>query len=98
MKRVFVSLCVCWFAWCGATRSNVLPLAYGMTPDEVSAALGAPLTYRSGRHGSEIYLATGPAGIPGFYPSEYGIALQFRRGRLTGWKKDWRLNDGSLPF
>jgi hypothetical protein len=68
-----------------------------MSPSEVSAALGLPLTYHSGRRGSEIYVATGPAGIPGFYPSEFGIALQFRRGRLTGWKKDWRLND-RWPF
>jgi len=36
-------------------------------------------------------VATGDAGIPGFYPSDYGVALQFRNNRLTGWKKDWRL-------
>ena len=43
------------------------------------------------RRGSEIYLASGPAGIPGAYPTDFGIALQFRNGRLTGWKKDWQL-------
>jgi len=36
-------------------------------------------------------LAAGPAGIPGFYPVDAGIALQFRNGHLTGWKKDWQL-------
>jgi len=91
MKRLAASLCVCWLAYCGATRSNVLPLAFGMTPLEASLALGEPLVYHSGRRGSEIYLASGPAGIPGAYPTDYGIALQFRNGRLTGWKKDWQL-------
>src|SRR5581483_2217400 len=91
MRRVAAIVCVCWVAWCGATRSNVLPLAFGMTPDEVSQALGVPLTYLSGRRGSEVYLAVSRAGIPGFYPVDTGLALQFRRGRLTGWKQDWNL-------
>ena len=43
------------------------------------------------RPGSEIYLAVGLADIPGFYPVDNAIALQFRRGRLTGWKSDRRL-------
>jgi len=92
MRRVIVSLCVCWAAYCGAYRSNTAPLAFGMTPDEAALALGLPLTYHSGPPSAEIYLAVGSAGIPGFYPVDAGLALQFRRGRLTGWKKDWRLN------
>jgi len=92
MRRAIATLCICWAAYCGATRSNTAPLAFGMTADEASAALGLPLAYHSGRPGSEIFIAAGPAGIPGFYPVDYGIALQFRRGRLTGWKKDWRLS------
>jgi hypothetical protein len=92
MRRLIVSLCLCWLAWCGAPRSNTAPLAFGMTPAEASAALGLPLIRHSGRRGSEIYLALAPADIPGFYPTGFGIALQFRRGRLTGWKKDWRLS------
>ena len=91
MRRLLVTFSVCWLAWCGAPRSNNLPLAFGMTPDEASLALGLPLAYYSGARGSEIYVASGPAGIPGFYPTDFGIALQFRNGRLTGWKKDWRL-------
>jgi hypothetical protein len=90
-RQAIASLCVCWLAWCGAPRANTVPLAFGMTPDEASAALGLPLTYHSGRPGSEIFIAVGHAGIPGFYPTDHGIALQFRRGRLTGWKKDWQL-------
>lgn len=91
MRRAIASLCVCWLAYCGAPRSNTLPLAFGMTPEEASAALGLPLTYYSGHRGSKIFLAVGSAGIPGFYPVDTGLALQFRRGRLTGWKQDWQL-------
>src|SRR4051812_11481428 len=50
--RFIATLCVCWLAYCGAPRSNVLPLAFGMTVGEASAALGEPLLYHSGRRGS----------------------------------------------
>jgi hypothetical protein len=83
---------VCWLAWCGEPGWNAYPLAFGMTPGEASAALGKPLQYHSGPPGSEIFIVTARAGIPGFYPTENIIALQFRRGRLTGWKKDWHLH------
>jgi hypothetical protein len=92
VRRAVVTFSLCWFAWCGAPHSNTLPLAFGMTPTEASNALGVPLMHLSGRPGgSEILVATGNAGIPGFYGSDYGVALQFRNNRLTGWKKDWRL-------
>jgi hypothetical protein len=91
MRRVIASLCVCWTAYCGLYRSNTAPLAFGMTPDEAAVALGVPLSYYAGPPGSEVYLARGVAGIPGFYSVDSGIALQFRKGHLTGWKKDWRL-------
>jgi hypothetical protein len=98
MRRIIASLSLCWLAWCGVPPgSNTLPLAFGMTPAEASAALALPLIYHSGRRGSEIYVAAGPAGIPGFYPTDFGIALQFRSGRLTGWKKDWQLRR-PVPF
>ena len=91
MRRAIASICVCWGAFCGATQSNTAPLAFGMTPGQVEAALGAPLSYYSGRPGSEVYLVTGSAGVPGFYPVDSALALQFRRGHLTGWKKAWQL-------
>ncbi len=91
MRRAVVTFSLCWLAWCGAPHSNTLPLSFGMTPAEASLALGVPLVHHSGRRGSEIFVAAGAAGIPGFYPSDYGIALQFRNGRLTGWKRDWQL-------
>ena len=92
MRRAVVTFSLCWLAWCGAPHSNTLPLFFGMTPTEASHALGVPLVHLSGRPGgSEILVGTGYVGIPGFYSSDYGVALQFRNNRLTGWKKDWRL-------
>jgi hypothetical protein len=98
MRRAFASLCVCWLAYCGAPRSNVLPLVFGMTSEQAELALGRPLTYLSGRGGSKIYVATGLEAIPGFYPVDTGLALQFRRGRLTGWKQDWQLRRPAHPW
>jgi hypothetical protein len=103
MRQLVASLGVCWLAWCNATGvhsapgSNTEPLAFGMTRSEASAALGLPLVYHSGGRGAEIYVARAPAGIPGYHRTDFSIALQFRRGRLTGWKKDWRL-DRREPF
>jgi hypothetical protein len=88
---MIAQLCLCWLIWCGAPDSNTEPLAFGMTQQEASAALGVPLVRYSAHHGSEILIGVMPAGIPGYYPTKHTIALQFRRGRLTGWKKDWDL-------
>jgi hypothetical protein len=90
MKRVVALLFMCWAAYCGY-ESNTVPLVFGMTPQQASAALGVPLIYYSGPPGSEIYVVYDLAGIPGFHATDYAIALQFRKGHLTGWKKDWRL-------
>lgn len=70
---------------------NIVPLAFGMTADQTSAALGAPLTYIRGRPGSEIFIADRPAATPGLYPVEERYSLQFRRGKLSGWKRQWQL-------
>jgi hypothetical protein len=92
MRRAVVTFSLCWLAWCGEPHSNTLPLFFGMTPTEASLALGVPLLHLSGRPGgSEILVGAGNARVPGFYGSDYGVALQFRNNRLTGWKKDWRL-------
>ncbi len=90
MRRFAASLWICLAAYCGQP-DNIVPLAFGMTPDQAAIALGVPLIYHSGRQGAEIYLAHGSAGVPGFYPVGSALALQFRKGRLTGWKKDWQL-------
>jgi hypothetical protein len=79
-----------------AHASNIWPLAFGMTPQDVADALGSPLVYVRGRPGSEIFVTARDAGIPSFYRGSERIYLQFRRGRLTGWKNDWRMRYGQL--
>ena len=91
MKSAVALACAGWLSVPGAHPPNVYPLAFGMTPQDVSNAIGAPLTYVTGRRGSEIFVSTYSAGIPGFYPVNERLYLQFRKGCLTGWKSDWRM-------
>ena len=91
MRSAVASLCVCWLAYCSAPSSNTAPLAFGMTPKQAEAALGVLLIRYPGRRRSNIMITGGLAAIPGYYPVDTGLALQFRGGRLTGWKQDWRL-------
>jgi hypothetical protein len=95
MRRSLALLSVCWLAVC-AERSNTWPLAFGMTVEETAAALATPLIYVSGRRGSEIFLVQRLAPVPGIYPVQRQTFLQFRRGRLTGWKSDWRIPASSI--
>lgn len=67
------------------------PLAFGMTPEEASRVVDAPLIYLSGSRGSERYLVERTSSVPGIYPVDTHIVLQFRRGRLTGWRRDWQM-------
>jgi hypothetical protein len=67
------------------------PLLFGMTPDEVTRFVGAPLIYLSGSRGSERYMVERMSTVPGFYPVDARIILQFRRGRLSGWRRDWQM-------
>jgi len=62
-----------------------------MTRDEVARVAEAPLIYLSGPRGSERYLIERRATVPGFYPVDTRIVLQFRRDRLTGWRRDWQM-------
>ena len=75
-----------------ATLSNATPLVFGMEADAAAQALGVPLTYVKGRPGDEIYLAIREIGGNGFFPRKDRLFLQFRKGRLTGWKADWGQN------
>ena len=75
-----------------ATLSNNTPLAFGMGEEEAARTLGTPLTYISGRPGEEIYLVFRHAGGTGFFNRKDRLYLQFRRGRLAGWKGDWGRN------
>jgi len=69
--------------------SNRVPLSFGMTPDEVSQALGVPLHCVRCRSGSELLLAIPNVKGAALSFRSDGLYLQFRKGRLTGWKGDW---------
>ncbi|TMJ01693.1 MAG: hypothetical protein E6G97_14710 [Alphaproteobacteria bacterium] len=94
LPATFVSLLAACAAQAGPARYpqtyNDL-FTFGMTQDEVARLVGAPLIYLSGARGSERYLVQRPASVPGFYPVDTRIVLQFRRGHLTGWRRDWQM-------
>jgi hypothetical protein len=71
------------------TLSNNTPLVSGMGIEDASRALQEPLTYVSGRPGDEIYRAIGGSGL---FNHNDRLYLQFRNGRLAGWKGDWGHN------
>ena len=62
-----------------------------MTRDDVARLVEAPLIYLSGSRGSERYMVERMSTVPGWYPVDTRIILQFRRGRLTGWRRDWQM-------
>ena len=74
------------------TLSNNTPLFFGMGADEAAIALGVPLNYISGRPGDEIFLAFRNVGGSGLFYKKDRLYLQFRKGRLAGWKGDWGQN------
>lgn len=75
-----------------ATLSNNTPLAFGMDVDTAQRALGTPFTYVSGRPGNEVFLTFRDLGGSGLTPHHDRLYLQFRKGRLAGWKADWGEN------
>jgi hypothetical protein len=74
-----------------ATLSNNVPLAFGMTVEEAAAALSAPLKYIRGKPGDEVFAAPRFASA-GYFDRHDQLFLQFRNGRLAGWKGDWGKN------
>lgn len=74
------------------TLSNNTPLAFGMDADETARALGQPLQYVRGRRGNEIYLALRNLGGSRLIPYRHRLFLQFRHGKLAGWKEDYGEN------
>ena len=75
-----------------ATLSNTTPLAFGMNVEDVARALGQPLSYISGRPGDEIYWRSATSAAAGSFNHQDRLFLQFRKGRLAGWKGDWGHN------
>src|SRR5262249_42518953 len=72
--------------------SNSRPLVFGMDVEQVSAALKQPLQYVSGTPGNEIYLAPRNQGGSRLINHHDRLFLQFRNGRLAGWKEDYGRN------
>jgi hypothetical protein len=66
-----------------------IPLTFGMTPEQVSQALGVQLRYVRGRPGDELLLALPNVKGAALASRSDGLYLQFRGGRLSGWKGDW---------
>ena len=64
-------------------------LRFGMNLDEVSVALGVPLLYVRGRPRDELYLARPNVKGSALATRSDGLYLQFRNGKLAGWKGDW---------
>ena len=75
-----------------AQWSNNTPLAFGMNVEEASAALGTTLVYVRGRPGDEMFLALPNVKGSALSDRRDGLYLQFRRGKLDGWKGDWGTN------
>ncbi len=96
MNRCAALILLCLLFSAETRASNLAPLAFGMTPQDAAIALSASLDYVRGRPGSEVFVAGREAGVPGFYPVGERLYLQFRRGRLTGWKTDRGLRRGWL--
>src|SRR5690348_16531226 len=94
MRGLIALVCAGWLTACATpptTQPNTVPLEFGMTPAAAQAALGIPLTRVAGRTGADIYFAAATAGTPGFYRVDAPVYLQFRKGKLTGWKHDWHI-------
>jgi hypothetical protein len=66
-----------------------VPLMFGMNADQVSQALGVPLFYVRGRPGNELLVALPNVKGATLASRSDGLYLQFRRGKLSGWKGDW---------
>jgi hypothetical protein len=81
----FISFCVH-----SEPRANVVPLKFGMTRGAAAAALQVHLVPAPGRRGAGgVYLAERQEIVASHTPFDKEMWLQFRNGRLTGWKTDW---------
>ena len=72
-----------------AQLANSTPLTFGMTADQASQVRGVQLIYVRGRRGEEMYLALPNVKGSALSDRRDGLYLQFRHGKLAGWKGDW---------
>jgi hypothetical protein len=71
------------------TPPNGVPLIFGMSAAQAAQALGVSLNYIRGRSGDELFLAIPNVKGSALSSRSDGLYLQFRKGRLEGWKGDW---------
>jgi hypothetical protein len=83
---------VTMLAIAGSVQAQQVPLMFGMDPQQASQALGVPLNYIGGRPGEELFAALPNVKGATLSKRSDGLYLQFRRGRLAGWKGDWGTN------
>jgi hypothetical protein len=86
---VIIMLTCAGFSPVLAQQADHTPLNFGMNADEASHALGVPLNYVRGRPGNELFVALPNVKGAALASRSDGLYLQFRRGRLAGWKGDW---------
>ena len=68
---------------------NSTSLYFGMNAEQASQALGTSLNYVRGRPGEELLVARPNVKGSALSSRSDGLYLQFRKGRLSGWKGDW---------
>lgn len=99
-KRLMVNTLAAWIAVASVTLAPAwsqqpqrgttgAPLNFGMNAEQASQALGVPLNYVRGRPGDELLLAIPNVKGGALSIRSDGLYLQFRKGRLEGWKGDW---------
>src|ERR1700688_1102356 len=71
-----------------APPPNNTPLAFGMSAEQASQALGVSLNYVRGRRSDELYVALPNVKGATLSIGSDGLYLQFRRGRLGAGKGD----------
>ena len=88
-KLIFITLLMLTIADTARAQQPSIPLTFGMNPDQVSQALGVALFYVRGRPGNELLVALPNVKGATLASRSDGLYLQFRRGKLSGWKGDW---------
>ena len=56
---------------------------------QTTQSLGVPLSYVRGKTGNELLIALPNVKGAALSSRSDGLYLQFRKGKLTGWKGDW---------
>jgi hypothetical protein len=101
-KRLMVNTVAAWIALASVILApawsqqpshgtNGAPLNFGMNAEQASQALGVPLNYVRGRPGDELLLVIPNVKGSALSTRSDGLYLQFRKGRLEGWKGDWEM-------